>query len=136
MYTGNPTGSSSRSGGQTSQPANNTSNSIVQIQQSLQGFNNSLVKVKQTLDQFNGVSNNDGLSQFVTKFDTFAKSLAGLSIPPEINVKASHKMEVIFNGAEVLAELVKADGQLAKFVMAKVNERMNKLTSDTEGAIA
>jgi TP901 family phage tail tape measure protein len=136
MYTGNPTGSSSRSGGQTSQPANNTSNSVVQIQQSLQGFNNSLVKVKQTLDQFNGVSNNDGLSQFVTKFDTFAKSLAGLSIPPEINVKASHKMEVIFNGAEVLAELVKADGQLAKFVMAKVNERMNKLTSDTEGAIA
>lgn len=115
---------------------NNTSNSVVQIQQSLQGFNNSLVKVKQTLDQFNGVSNNDGLSQFVTKFDTFAKSLAGLSIPPEINVKASHKMEVIFNGAEVLAELVKPDGQLAKFVMAKVNERMNKLTSDTEGAIA
>jgi len=94
--------------------------------------------------QQGGVSNNrdngesgslslDGISQFTTKFEAFIGQLKGLNLPPVINVQGNHKVEVVFNGASTLENLTTESIQ--SMVLREVNNAMNKLNQDTEGAL-
>jgi phage-related protein len=87
-----------------------------------------------------GVSNNsgssapnmDGLSQFTTKFGEFIGQLQKINLPPVINVMGNHKVEVIFNGAEILREL---EPTISRMVVSKVGNAMQTISDQTEGGI-
>jgi TP901 family phage tail tape measure protein len=76
--------------------------------------------------------NMDGLSQFTTKFAEFIGQLKSINLPPVINVMGNHKVEVIFNGAEVLREL---QPQISQLVVSQVGNAMKTISDQTEGGI-
>jgi hypothetical protein len=80
----------------------------------------------------NGSSPLDGLSQFTTKFGEFIGQLQKINLPPVINIMGNHKVEVIFNGAEILKEL---QPQISELVVSQVGGAMKQLSDQTEGGI-
>jgi len=77
--------------------------------------------------------NMDGLSQFTTKFAEFIGQLKAINLPPVINVMGNHKVEVVFNGAEVLKQL--SETAISNMVVAEVGRAMGTLSDQTEGAL-
>ena len=77
--------------------------------------------------------NMDGLSQFTTKFEEFIGQLKAINLPPIINVMGNHKVEVVFNGAEVLKQL--SETAISDMVVAEVGRAMGTLSDQTEGAL-
>jgi len=73
----------------------------------------------------------DGLSDFTTKFGEFIGQLQKINLPPVINVMGNHKVEVIFNGAEILREL---QPEISKLVVAQVGGAMKSISDQSEGA--
>lgn len=74
----------------------------------------------------------DGLSQFTTKFGEFIGQLQKINLPPVINIMGNHKVEVIFNGAEILREL---QPQISELVVSQVGNAMKTISDQTEGGI-
>jgi hypothetical protein len=77
--------------------------------------------------------NMDGLSQFTTKFAEFIGQLKAINLPPVINVMGNHKVEVVFNGAEVLKQL--SEKAISQMVVEQVGVAMGTLSQQTEGAL-
>jgi TP901 family phage tail tape measure protein len=84
-----------------------------------------------------GVFNTDAINGFTTKFDNFIKSLNALNLPTQFT--HNHNVNITFNGSEILGELAKENGPIAKMVVRTVSTEIDKVKADlrrnTEGAL-
>lgn len=85
----------------------------------------------------NGVNNitvdTAEISKFITSFDKFAKELAALSIPSEINIQGTHTVDVNINGAQVLNELL--SGPVGQLVRDEIESAFAQQNADSEGSV-
>lgn len=74
----------------------------------------------------------DGLSQFVTKFDTFIESLSKLNLPPIISLQVAPITLNITGGESLRAAL---EGPMRDQIRLEIASAFSRLNNATEGAI-